>query len=247
MGIISLIYLLNNHHTAEEMTVEIDATIVYKLVKNTTYTNQYSDDNMTVLRYAAEVKIKDDTYVPISVMDWSKQLISSDQELIAFSSILANSPMKAFFFETQGIDSKSSYVEQFEFVLVESSYLYTFADDKQDELTFSEHFEQCKEANEEIGCVFYNPSRSSVIITPLNLQPESNNVYGHLASFIRRAPSSQITSFLRMVVQRYVEEIEMKNEDKVWLSTDGTGVAWLHFRLDPIPKYYDYRPFADGE
>jgi len=81
----------------------------------------------------------------------------------------------------------------------------------------------------------------------MNLKPESNNVYGHLASFIRRAPSSQITSFLRMVVQRYVEEIEMKNEDKVWLSTDGTGVAWLHFRLDPIPKYYDYRPFADGE
>jgi len=80
----------------------------------------------------------------------------------------------------------------------------------------------------------------------MNLKPESNNVYGHLASFIRRAPSSQITRFLRMVVQRYIEEIE-KNEEKVWLSTDGTGVAWLHFRLDPIPKYYDYRPFADGE
>jgi len=201
-------------------------------------------DSMNVLRYAAEVKIKDDTYVPISVMDWSKQLISSDQELIAFSSILANSPMKAFFFETKGVDKKTSYLEQFEFVLVESSYLYTFADDKQDEDT-SEHFEQCKES--EVGCVFYNPSMTSVLITPMNLKPESSNVYGHLASFIRRAPSSQITKFLTIVIQRYVEEIEMKNEDKVWLSTDGTGVAWLHFRLDPIPKYYDYRPFADGE
>jgi len=132
MGILSLIYLLNNHHTAE-MTDEIDATIVYKLVENTTDTNQYSD-SMNVLRYVAEVKIED-KFVPISVMDWSKQLISSDQELIAFSSILANSPMKAFFFETKGVNNKSSYVEQFEFVLVESSYLYAFADDKQDEDT----------------------------------------------------------------------------------------------------------------
>jgi len=38
IGIISLIYLLNNHHTAE-MT---DVTIVYKLVENTN-TNQYTD------------------------------------------------------------------------------------------------------------------------------------------------------------------------------------------------------------
>ena len=235
MGIISLIYLFNNH--TAEMT---DATIVYKLVEN-----KYSDDNMKVLRYAAEVKIKD-TYVPISVMDWAKELISSDQCIEQFSSILANAPMKAFFFETKGIDNKSSNMEQFEFVLVESSYLYTFADDKQDEDTFREHFEHCKES--EVGCAFYNPSRTSVLITPaLNLKPKSNNVYGHLASFIRRAPSSQITRFLRMVIQRYIEEIEMKNEDKVWLSTDGTGVAWLHFRLDPIPKYYDYKPFTDGE
>ena len=246
MGIISLIYLLTNHHIAE-MSDEIDGSIVYKLVENTTYTNQYSDDSMNVLRYAAaEVKISD-TYVPISVIDWAKQLISSDQELIAFSSILANSPMKAFFLETKGVNNKSSNREQFEFVLVESPYLYAFADDRQDEDIFSEHFEQCKEANEDVGCVFYNPSRTSVLISPMNFQPKSNNVYGHLASFVRRAPSSHITRFLRMVIQRYVEEIEMKNEDKVWLSTDGTGVAWLHFRLDPIPKYYDYRPFADGE
>ena len=244
MGIISLIYLLTNHHTEDMWSDEIDATIVYKLVENTTYTNQYSDDNMNVLRYAAEVKIEDE-YVPISVMNWAKQLISSDQCIEHFSSILANSSMKAFFFETKGVNNKSSYSDQFEFVLVESSYLYTFADGKQDEDTFREHFEQCKES--EVGCAFYNPSRTSVLITPMNLQPESNNVYGHLASFIRRAPNSQIKRFLRMVVQRYVEEIKMKDEERVWLSTDGSGVAWLHFRLDPIPKYYDYRPFADGE
>ena len=30
----------------------------------------------------------------------------------------------------------------------------------------------------------------------------------------------------------------------MWLSTCGTGVAWVHMRLDQRPKYYTYTPFA---
>ncbi len=40
---------------------------------------------------------------------------------------------------------------------------------------------------------------------------------------------------------------QMKNRLKegtmVWLSTCGTGVYWLHMRMDPSPKYYSYRPY----
>ena len=34
-----------------------------------------------------------------------------------------------------------------------------------------------------------------------------------------------------------------KNNDPIWFSTSGSGVAWLHFRLDSRPKYYTYKPF----
>lgn len=29
----------------------------------------------------------------------------------------------------------------------------------------------------------------------------------------------------------------------LWLSTAGAGVAWLHVRVDPVPKYYAYPPY----
>ena len=34
-----------------------------------------------------------------------------------------------------------------------------------------------------------------------------------------------------------------KNNEPIWFSTSGSGVAWLHFRLDSRPKYYTYKPF----
>jgi len=33
------------------------------------------------------------------------------------------------------------------------------------------------------------------------------------------------------------------NAKRVWLSTAGMGVSWLHVRLDDRPKYYGHRPY----
>jgi len=33
-------------------------------------------------------------------------------------------------------------------------------------------------------------------------------------------------------------------ERRLWISTAGGGVAWLHVRLDSSPKYYGFRPYA---
>ena len=38
--------------------------------------------------------------------------------------------------------------------------------------------------------------------------------------------------------------ISNHNSRPVWLSTSGMGVPWLHMRLDQVPKYYTYEPFA---
>jgi hypothetical protein len=32
-------------------------------------------------------------------------------------------------------------------------------------------------------------------------------------------------------------------EDRVWLSTAGAGVPWLHVRLDDAPKYYGHAAY----
>ena len=50
----------------------------------------------------------------------------------------------------------------------------------------------------------------------------------------------------KLVALQYMEALEERHPGPVWLSTSGEGVAWLHFRLDSDPKYYQYRPFAEG-
>ncbi len=33
---------------------------------------------------------------------------------------------------------------------------------------------------------------------------------------------------------------------KLWLSTAGQGVEWLHFRIEDTPKYYSYQEYKRG-
>ena len=40
-----------------------------------------------------------------------------------------------------------------------------------------------------------------------------------------------------------VDEL-LEEQPKVWLSTSGLGVYWLHVRLDSRPKYYQFKEFA---
>ena len=144
----------------------------------------------------------------------------------------------------------------------ESTYLYEFADAKHDPKPFGDKFQQCmKEAGQVLrprhkhqdeespvevpdGCVFPSLSKGSILVAPMMKTDESTtNVYGHLASFVRRAPTDQIISFWKLVMKTYIDRMYSEDPEIIWLSTDGTGVAWLHVRLDESPKYYDYPPY----
>lgn len=230
--------------------------IEYSLVENTTLANAH-DERCTVLRYAAQIRKYGQsslqgggTVAPVSVMDWTQLLlgdgISGTELMWSFVDVLASAPMGAYFFETRGVGYNDSHSVGFEFALVESPYLERFADGQEDPNTFGDHFEgECK--GNEAGCVFFTPSKESVLIAPMKLNGanEKNDVYGHLAAFVRRAPRKQIEHYWRLVLKTYVERLQETDPHKVWLSTDGTGVAWLHARLDPRPKYYDYKPFTE--
>jgi hypothetical protein len=91
--------------------------------------------------------------------------------------------------------------------------------------------------------------------------------YSHLANFVRLAPDQQVTALWQMAASAYLEALndgttgekhglrqKLKQQQQqqqqlkqkpVWLSTNGMGIAWLHFRLDARPKYYTYRAFAE--
>lgn len=177
----------------------------------------------------------------------------ANQEIVKFNKILVHAAdtlqMKAFFFETKGVSYESSQRTAFEFVLIKSDYLYNFADIKQDADTFGEWL-RCDGTGEKgnapaVGCVFPNLGGDSTLIAPTDrIKGNKENIYGHLAAFVQRAPiEEQVIPFWKLTIRTVLDKLQQDQPQMKWFNTDGTGVRWLHMRIDPRPKYYDYEPF----
>jgi hypothetical protein len=154
---------------------------------------------------------------------------------------------------------------------VEDTYLASFAS-RQDPTAFAEYLspsssctysnindnnnDNNKQQHPPAGCVFQNLGGDAILVAPNNWsssnkseQPSSStsSYCAHLANFIREASEEQIIQLWRLVAEtlqeRLLLETTSNNTIPIWFSTAGTGVAWLHFRLDTRPKYYLYHPF----
>ncbi len=57
---------------------------------------------------------------------------------------------------------------------------------------------------------------------------------------MRTASEVQVDAFL----VKAFEAVQSKSHGKVWVSTSGDGVSWLHLRIDTRPKYYQHAAYA---
>ena len=167
---------------------------------------------------------------PIAYKDIVKLWAFDADFAIWFSDLLAESDMPAFRWETpcvtaQNIDRK------FEFVLVDAS---SFARRPTDCHTFSKFF------TKEPVVSFPSLGRDAQMIVPTPLIDQ--DIYGHLAAFLRSAPDDQRVALWQMVGREFPRLI---GDRPRWLSTAGGGVAWLHVRIDSRPKYYHYDPYRN--
>jgi len=50
---------------------------------------------------------------------------------------------------------------------------------------------------------------------------------------------------MRAIWRAVVETAEtwLGRGDRLWISTAGLGVTWLHVRIDSSPKYYTHAPY----
>lgn len=119
-------------------------------------------------------------------------------------------------------------------------YLHRFASDA-DPHTFADQFQGCP--NDPNACVFANLGGDAMLVSPKNLGNGDKDRYGHIAAFLRKAPTEQIQSVWKTVIRTYREQLLARSPEPVWFSAAGGGVAWLHFRFDKRPKYYHYIPF----
>jgi hypothetical protein len=146
-----------------------------------------------------------------------------------FIGLLADSPYRAFRWETPATTAKS-LTNAFEFVLFDCPSLERTPDQN----AFAKHFQAAHSG----VITFANLGADAVMVVPCPMsQPTA---YGHLAAFVREAPAAQQNELWKCVGSAMQQRVNAK---PVWLSTAGAGVSWLHVRLDDRPKYYHHDPY----
>ena len=150
----------------------------------------------------------------------------------AFVAVLAGTPWDAFRWETPPL-LQNDLDEPFEFVVIDSPELIT----SPDPTPFADHF---RRADHRLVVDFPNLGGDAQLRVPCPLVED--DAYTHLACFVRRAPRNQQRALwheIGLAMERRA------GDSPVWLNTAGSGVAWLHVRLDDEPKYYAYAPYSE--
>ncbi|MEE8344520.1 MAG: hypothetical protein V3R35_04240 [Woeseiaceae bacterium] len=169
---------------------------------------------------------------PVSFGAYLK-LLEEDQAFASwFTGLLAGADYEAFFWEHPPL-SDANIDSGVEFVLLDSPALARLSSNPE---PFRSHFERDRQG--EIVS-FRSLGGDAVLLAPRPSGPPEACV--HLAAFVRQAAQSQIENLWRETGRAMRENL---SERKLWLSTSGLGVSWLHIRLDSYPKYYQHRPYA---
>lgn len=149
--------------------------------------------------------------------------------------------VSAYFFETPPVNMDNFESTDFEFVLIAAQ---EFSKAQPDVTAFEKYFDKCSGS----GVVsFHNLGKDAMLVVPcLPQKYESLDTFAHLANFMRTGSEEQMHDFWIEVATQMEKRVAGQGQKKVWLSTCGLGIFWLHMRLDGRPKYYSFPPFRDA-
>jgi hypothetical protein len=161
----------------------------------------------------------------------------SAQFAIAFQRRLASSPHRAFFWETPPLTSAQRSTTPFEYVTVPAPHLEHIDPDP--------HTFEASIGGDRRGsggaATFQNLGGDSTLVSPCEdaraVATHERGQYAHIAAFARGASAEQAAAFWRAVADAVEQMLDQRGMDPLWVSTEGSGVSWLHVRLDPRPKY----------
>lgn len=168
---------------------------------------------------------------PLSIAQFLEAL---EEESIAQSlrDLLNGLPLQAYFWELPAL-RKQTVGRPLEFVVTRSENL---AGTRADWSDFREPL--ARAARHSDIAVFENLGGDALLVVP---DPVSGDEpWAHLAAFARHAPDAIWGALFRETARAVTQRL---SERPLWLSTSGTGVPWLHVRLDSRPKYYVYAPY----
>jgi hypothetical protein len=87
---------------------------------------------------------------------------------------------------------------------------------------------------------FPNITGDALLVVPRPVAGSAG--YGHLGAFLRAASEKQQHALLKTLGQAAEARLQGPGS-RLWISTAGLGIPWLHVRLDSRPKYYKHRPY----
>jgi len=151
----------------------------------------------------------------------------------------------AVFLECAPVSGEMATKDQFEFNLVNSPELSNVHE--ADESAFNEHFK----GGDDVVC-FKNIGGDAMLIAPNPIESNSygrrrQNAYVHLSAFLKFASDQQIHSLWKRVAGELMSCMKREPKKSFWLSTSGSGVHWLHVRIDSSPKYYKSKSFIENK
>lgn len=153
-----------------------------------------------------------------------------------YISVLAASTFDAFFFECPPV-TKSTLSRVYEHVTVRA-HRFRGADPE----SFQTHFEQSVAG----ATSFASLGGDSQLVSPCPRSTDHHR-YGHIGAFTRGADLTQQIELWHLVATTMRQVLDMRGEARTWLSTEGSGVPWLHVRMDSRPKYYHHDAYARGD
>lgn len=176
---------------------------------------------------------------------WSEAVQALQGDDPAFRQLLArvlhDVPHEAYFWECPPVSAATAGRRRFEFVLLEAGPLRHL---NADTGPFAEHLDRYR--GQEVARTFANLGGDSRLVAPAWAVEEDPEAYAHAGRFFRRAPLAQRLALLKELGHAIDKRLaEVSPETPLWVSTEGSGVYWLHVRLDPRPKYYHHSAYRD--
>ena len=104
-----------------------------------------------------------------------------------------------------------------------------FLNKKQDLKTFEEKFKK-----EKYAVSFSNLSGDTILVVPV---PRKGKRFTNMFYFMNNASEIQKKKLWEKVAEQAKEFL--KTNEKIWISTHGLGVNYLHVRICNNPKYYE--------
>merc|ERR1712054_496351 len=179
-------------------------------------------------------------------LTWQEALRGLSAKSPSFRELLSKTvqqlPFEACFWECPPVSFATRGTRLFEFVALDSPRLAVIEADME---PFAKHLYPY--VGKPVSKAFLNLGRDAVLVTPAPVLKDEQ-VYAHIANFFRYAPPEQLDKQWLTLGKALKERLtEVGSQTNVWVCTEGTGVHWLHMRLDSRPKYYHYRAYQDPD